>query len=211
LSDPLRERLAAERDERLRLAELLHDGPVQYLAAIGQMLDASMQALAGGDAAGAAEITARALAVSREASADLRELVAGIEPAALHEAGFAAAVRELTDRVAARHGVAVELALPDADRLGEGARAGLYQIVRESVDQAVRRGPPQRIAVELKETPTGGVQLTITDDGTGERRLAVLDGLADRAAELNGAFETGHEAGTGTTVRITLPPSAARR
>ena len=37
----LRERLVAERDERRRLAELIHDGPVQHVAAIAQMLDAA--------------------------------------------------------------------------------------------------------------------------------------------------------------------------
>ena len=43
--DALRERLLAERDERRRIAELLHDGPVQHLAALGQMLGAAQHAL----------------------------------------------------------------------------------------------------------------------------------------------------------------------
>ncbi len=38
----LAERILAEQEERRRLAELLHDGPVQQLAAISQMLDAGL-------------------------------------------------------------------------------------------------------------------------------------------------------------------------
>ena len=96
-----------------------------------------------------------------------------------------------------------------ADRLGENARSGLYQIVRESLDQALRRGPPSAVWVRLRETRGGGVELEIGDDGSRERRQAVLDGLAERAAELNGTF-TAERAEHGTTIRVTLPPSAAR-
>ena len=39
------ERLLAERAERRRIAEQLHDGPVQHVAALSQMLDALTHAL----------------------------------------------------------------------------------------------------------------------------------------------------------------------
>ena len=44
----LAERILAEQEERRRLAELLHDGPVQHLSAIAQMLDAALADLDGG-------------------------------------------------------------------------------------------------------------------------------------------------------------------
>ena len=46
----LAERLLAEQEERRRLAELLHDGPVQQLSAISQMLDAGIATSRDGDA-----------------------------------------------------------------------------------------------------------------------------------------------------------------
>ena len=206
--DRLRERLRAERDERRRLAELVHDGPVQHLAAIGQMLDAATLAFDAGDAQDAQGLVTRAREITREASADLRELIAGYEPAALHEDGLAAAVRDLADRVGMRRGIAVTIDLPAADLLGESARSGLYQIVREALDQAMRRGPPRTVSISLTQTGTGGVTLAMTDDGAHERRQVVLDGLAERAEELNGAFSHDRTE-TETTIRITLPPSAA--
>ena len=203
----LAERLRAERDERRRLAELIHDGPVQLVSAIAQMLDAAQHALAAGDVASGTPIVARALAVAREASVDLRDIVSGIEPDALRDLGLAAAVGELAERHAARRGVTFELDLAAGDGLGDGAQSGLYQIVRDALDQAVRRGPPTTVTVAIAPDG-GGVELRIVDNGAQERREAVLDALAERVAELNGTFSS-ETAPTGTSIIVRLPPSAA--
>ncbi|MGL6278644.1 MAG: sensor histidine kinase, partial [Gaiella sp.] len=183
--ETLRERLLAERDERRRIAELLHDGPVQHLAALGQMLDAAQHALESGDRDAASTILARALTVRREASGELREIVGGLEPATLAERGLAAALHELIERALGRRGVALDLELDDPPTLGPGATSGLYQIAREALDQAVRRGPPHHVSLALRSSTGGGAVLVVADDAAPERRQAVLDGLAERAAELN--------------------------
>jgi two-component system, NarL family, sensor kinase len=207
----LDERLVAEQDERRRLGELIHDGPVQHLAAIAQMLDAAAAGAAAGDAEGVHPILVRALALTREASGDLRELVSGLEPDALREHGLATAVALLAQRLAARRGIAVHAEVDTGAALGEAAAVGLYQIVRESLDQAVRRGPPTHISVDLTPTAAGGVELVVRDNGSGERRQAVLDGLAERAESLNATFAVEQRPGEGTVVQVTVPPSAARR
>jgi signal transduction histidine kinase len=207
----LDERLLAEQDERRRLAELIHDGPVQHLAAVAQMLDAAVSIGAAGDSERMREIVARALVLTREASGDLRELVTGLEPDALRKQGFRAAVHLLVERVAGRRGILVDSDLSAGDSLGEHARVGLYQIVRESLDQAVRRGPPTRISLSVVGSANGGVELVVSDNGTRERRQAVLDGLAERAATLNAEFQAEHRPGEGTTIRVAVPPSAAGR
>ncbi len=202
------ERLLAERAERRRIAEQLHDGPVQHVAALSQMLDALVQALDAGDLPASGPIAARALAVARSTADELRGIVAGLEPITLDEVGLAAAVREVAERTVGRRGAAVELDV-DEGGLGEGARSSVFQVIREALDQAARRGPPSAVRVSLARTPTGGVELVVSDDGAPERRQAVLDGLAERAAELNGSFEATRD-DTWTTIRIVLPPSAAR-
>ena len=204
----LGERLIAERAERRRIAEQLHDGPVQHVAALSQMLDAAVQALEDGDAEAGRQLAGRALQVARGASEELRGIVSGLEPVALEELGLAAAVRELAERTAGRRGATVEVTIDETD-LGDGARSSLFQVIRESLDQAVRRGPPGRVSISLARTQTGGVELVVSDDGAPERRQAVIDGLAERASELNGTFETTRERER-TTIRVVLPPSAAR-
>ncbi len=205
----LTERLRAERDERRRLAELIHDGPVQLVAALAQMLDAARRALEAGDTESVGHIVERALVVARDAGADLREIVSGIEPHALRELGLAAALAELAERHAARRGVVFELDVTTGDELGEGAQSGLYQIVRDAVDQAIRRGPPATVKIALHPTATGGVELTIADDGKRERRETVLAALEERAGDLNGSF-VGETTGDGTAVTVRLPPTAVQ-
>lgn len=204
----LRDRIGAEQDERRRLAELIHDGPVQHLAALAQMLDAATISLDRGEMDAAREALARALAVAREGAADLRDLVADIEPLSLHEQGFEIALRDFAERLSARRQIAVELDVPAGDLLGERARSALYQVVREALDQAVRRGPPSHISVSLAQTSRGAIELVITDDAARERRQAVLDGLEERINDMNGTFSYERDEAA-TTITIVLPPSAA--
>ncbi|MBA3382122.1 MAG: hypothetical protein H0T97_09730 [Actinobacteria bacterium] len=207
----LAETILAEQEERRRLGELLHDGPVQHLSAIAQIVDAALAALRNGERERAEEILSRALELSRGAARELRTLCEDLEPKALSEVGFVAAVTALGRRFASRHEIQIDLDIEHGDELGEHAQTALYQIVREAIDQAVRRGAPSRIDVSIRETPSGGAELVVSDDGPPERRSAVLEALAERAATLNARFSSEVRYPRGSTIRVELPPSAARR
>jgi two-component system NarL family sensor kinase len=206
----LAERLLAEQEERRRLAELLHDGPVQQMSGLSQMVDAALETVRGGETDRALEILERALALSRSAARDLRALCDDLEPRALRELGFDAAVTALARRISSRQAVRIHVAVEAGAELGEHAQAGLYQIVREAIDQAVRRGAPT-VDVSLGATDAGGAKLEVSDDGTPERRSVVLETLAERAATLNARFTSEARWPRGSLIRVDLPPSAARR
>jgi two-component system, NarL family, sensor kinase len=206
----LAERILAEQEERRRLAELLHDGPMQQLSAIAQMLDAGLADLASGETEHAADVLSRGLELARDAVRDLRALCDDLEPRVLHQLGFAAAVAALARRISSRHEVEIELDV-DQVELGENAAVALYQILREATEQAVKRGAPSRIEIALRPSASGGLELVVADDGPPERRAAVLEALADRAATLNARFSSEGRYPRGSTVRIDVPPSAARR
>ena len=207
----LAERVLAEQEERRRLGELLHDGPVQHLSAIAQIVDAALATLRSGERERTDELLSRGLELARDASRELRALCDDLEPQALSELGFTTAVEALVRRFAVRHDVEIELEIEHAEELGEHAQTALYQIVREAIDQAVRRGAPTRIDVSIRETTGGGAELVVSDDGPPERRSAVLEALAERAATLNARFSSEVRYPRGSTIRIELPPSAARR
>jgi signal transduction histidine kinase len=205
------ERILAEQEERRRLAELLHDGPIQQLSAIAQMLDAGLAEIESGNAERATEIMSRGLETARDAARDLRALCDDLEPRVLHRLGFAAAVEALARRLSARHQVEIDLDLDRAEELGENAAVALYQILREATEQALRRGTPSRIEIALRSAAAGGLELVVADDGPPERRATVLEGLADRAATLNGRFSSEVRYPRGSTIRIEVPPAAAHR
>lgn len=208
----LAERMLAEQEERRRVAELLHDGPIQQLSAISQMLDAGLSELEGGGNERAAEIFTRGLELSRATARDLRQLCDDLEPRVLHTLGFAAAVTALARRISGRSDVAIDVDVDTAaSSLGENAAVALYQILREATEQAVRRGTLTRVEIVLREPESGGVELVVTDDGPPERRSAVLEALAERAATLNGRFSSETRYPRGSTIRIDVPPATAHR
>ena len=200
--------ITAEQDERRRLALFLHDGPVQNLAGIALMLDAAVHAVISGRGDDARGIMATALVKQRETIRSLRDLSFNIEPVVLRDQGFRVAVEELAKQLGLEHEVQIEIDDEQAERLTEKGQVGLYQIVRESLNQAVRRGPPTRISVEIRATQDGGLETIVADNGKGERRRASLVSIEERAATLNGRFSLRQGADGGTAIHVVLPPYA---
>jgi signal transduction histidine kinase len=201
--------ITAEQDERRRLANELHDGAVQSLSGIALLLDAGLNSIEEGRETEAREIIGRALERHRATIGQLRDLSFNLEPVVLRDQGFTPAVRAFLDQVAIEHGVAVDVDADVGERFAEKTQAALYQIIREAVNQAIRRGPPEHLAITVREVPDGGFETRISDDAPGERRRRTLDELAERARTLNGEllFEPGENGGT--TVRVLLPPYAS--
>ena len=202
--------ITAEQDERRRLALFLHDGPVQNLAGIALMLDAALHAIDEGRPETARGIMSSALERHRETIRSLRDLSFNIEPVVLRDQGFSAAVRELANQLGMEHKLQIEVDVDRASSLGEMEQVGLYQIVRESLSQAVRRGPPTRITVSIHDTDAGELEAVVSDNGKGERRKAALDAIAERCATLNGRFSVERGEDGGTSIHVVFPPYAAR-
>ena len=204
--------IAAEQDERRRLALFLHDVPVQAMSGIALMLDGVVDSIDRGNFEDAKEILGKAVGRQRETIRELRDLSFALEPVVLRDQGFGPAVQALADQVEVSHRVRVDLDVDAGGTLADRAQIVLYQIIRESLDAAIRRGPPTRISVAIGEVNGGGVETVITDDGSGERRRRVFEALTERARTLQGSVAVEHSSDEGgTAVRITLPPYTARR
>ena len=207
----LAERLiTAEQDERRRLALFLHDGPVQSLSGIALMLDAAIHAVEDGRPDEAQRMLATALRLQRETIRSIRDLSFDLEPVVLRDQGFAPAVGALAEHLGLAHRLQIDLDVAAADGLSEKAQAALYQVLREALNQAVRRGPPTRISVRVEARADGGLEAVVEDDGSGERRRASVEAIEERARPLSGRVRVEHGKAGGTVVRVVLPPHRAR-
>jgi len=203
--------IAAEQDERRRIALFLHDGPVQNLSGIALMLDAAVHAIEDGRLEQARTIIGSALERHRDTIRELRDLSFALEPVVLRDQGFGPAVNALAEQVGTAHEVRIDLDVEEAERLGETAQVALYTIIRELLDQSVRRGPPSRIEVKIWRSDDGGVKARVADDAEPERRRRSFEAIEERVRQLHGEidFDAGSE--SGTAVVVVLPPYTAQR
>ena len=196
--------LAAEQDERRRIALFLHDGPVQSLAGVALLLDAATDFVRRGEANRAVEIMEKALIRTRTTIGELRDLSFNLEPVVLRDHGLTSAVTALAQEKGMEHGIEVDLAVAAAEVLGERAQAALYQIVREALEGAIRRGPPKTFDVSVTQDPQGALDVLITDDAPSERRRRSIEVLEERARTL-GAALTVEQEDSGSTMRLVVP------
>ncbi len=207
LSDQL---ITAEQEERRRIALFLHDGPVQSMSGIALMLDAVIAAVEDGRGEEANQILRPALDKQRDTIRSLRDLSFELEPVVLRDQGFGPAVRALADQLGMANEIQIDLDVETAEDLTEHAQVAIFQIIREALHQAIRRGPPTRVTVRVVEGG-GVVEVEVSDDAPGERRRASFDVIAERARSLSGRMTVDPVPDGGTAVRVLFPPYRVRR
>ena len=195
----LTEVLEAEQRERARLAEFLHDGPMQRLVALRQ------------DVAEGSDDVSRAVAGRVEtAIAETRAIISSYHPATVRELGFEASIRAAVAPFPAAEDV--DLSIRDA--VGERATTLLVPIAQELVVNAVKHARPTAIRVVL-ERNDDRIVLEVDDDGVGiddaTSRRAVQAGhvglamVRRRVEDLGGTLEIATRADGGTHSRVVLP------
>jgi signal transduction histidine kinase len=208
LSDQL---ITAEQEERRRIALFLHDGPVQSMSGIALMLDAVATAVEEARNEEASRILNSALDMQRATIRSLRDLSFELEPVVLRDQGFGPAAQALAEQLGMSNSIQIDLDVEAAEGLSEHAQVAIFQIIREALHQAIRRGPPTRVSVQVTEAAGGGIEAVISDDAPGERRRAGFDAIAERARSLSGRMSVDPGADGGTAVRIVFPPYRVRR
>jgi signal transduction histidine kinase len=208
--------VVAQEQERRRVAEGLHDGPVQELVGLGLTLDALSAELRASDP-GAADGVARAAASARDSVKALRRAIFDLHPMALDELGFAAATRALVQRLEWR-GSRVSLDVADADGLSETRRTVAFRIVQEAIANVVRHAEPTHVAI-VARAEGDRIAIEVVDDGRGfdpgDARPRIEGGhlglaaMTERAALAGGDVTITSAPGRGTRIRLVLPAAPA--
>jgi signal transduction histidine kinase len=180
------------------------------MSGIALMLDAVIAAIEGDRTDEAARVLGSALEKQRETIRSLRDLSFELEPVVLRDQGFGPAVRALADQLGMSNQIQIDLDVEIAEELTEHAQVAIFQIIREALHQAIRRGPPTRLTVRVVEGG-GVVEVEVADDAPGERRRASFDVIAERARSLSGRMTVDPIPDGGTSVRVLFPPYRVRR
>jgi signal transduction histidine kinase len=186
----LTEVLNAEGRERARLAESLHDGPLQRLVALRQT---------------AAESAPGVTEQLDAAIAEARGIITAFHPDAARELGFEASLRAaLAPFPSAR-----QVTLRVCGEVSASTATVLLPIAQELLVNAVKHARPEAIDVSVTES-AADIVLEVSDDGVGfvETARAGHVGLAivrRRVEHAGGSFEIATRDGGGTRTRAVLP------
>lgn len=205
-----RRALAAQEDERVRIARELHDEVGQTLTAI------TIQAEQAAGMAGEVdrELIGQIAKTALHGVEDVRRIARELRPEALDDLGLVNALIALCSRVAGQSGVRVQRELGqggvELPALAPEVELVVYRVAQESLTNAVRHADPSTVLVRLQASP-GGAQLIVEDDGSGipadavEGDTAGLSGMRERAMLIGGTLELYARRGGGTRVRLWVP------
>jgi signal transduction histidine kinase len=208
-----RRTMQAESEVRRRVAESIHDGPVQELIGLDMILSAARSESEEGTVAGLID-EARDL-VSRNVRA-LRDEIVELGPYAFQEMTFDTAIENCLPVWQRRYGFEVRLAIERVELSPEMA-GDLFRIAQEAVVNAGRHAEATRIELSLR-TVGAQIELRVADDGhgfNGHRAFASaapghlgLASMRERAELMDGVLEI-ESSNRGTRVLVLAPLRAA--
>lgn len=212
----LRKVIAAQEEERKRLARELHDETSQQLTALGLQLDLIGRTLQE-DGPASARLRDTKQLVGRMVD-DLHRVIYDLRPSMLDDLGLLPAIRWYAERLT-RRGVAVQFEFPEAPPdLSPEARTAVFRVVQEALSNVERHARAETVLVGCDVSPRE-LTIEVEDDGVGfdpeEMRqpresgqgLGLL-GMRERLALLGGTCVVESQPGKGTRVVIRLPLGA---
>ena len=203
--------IAAQEDERKRIARELHDSTSQSLTS----LLVGLRNLSGlCDHPQVQEHAETLRTVAAHTLDEVHTLALQLRPSVLDDLGLQAAIERYVTDYRARYPIAIDLVMRGLgeERLPSEVETALYRIVQESLTNVARHAQAHTASV-LIERQNGAVRAIIEDDGRGfdpsmasaaEGRLG-LYGMRERAELLGGKMAIESAPANGTSLFVEIP------
>jgi signal transduction histidine kinase len=188
-----------------RVERDLHDGTQARLITVAMALARADEHLASSDVGRGRELVTDALANTKDALTELRDLVRGIRPPAL-DLGLGPAIQTL----AARNPIPVDVTVDLSVRPSIGVETMAYFCVAELLANVSRHSGASHATVRLN-SDAHELRIVVEDNGSGGVRVgngSGLTGLRDRLAMVDGRLEIDSPDGGPTVVTVVVPPGA---
>ncbi len=206
--------VAAQEEERRRVAYEVHDGLAQVASAAHHHLQAFADAHPSGSTVGKGEL-GRALELVRQTVGEARRVIANLRPTALDDFGLATAIRLQVETLRDEGWqIGYEEALGE-ERLSVEIETALYRIAQEALTNVRKHAQTIRAHVTLARRGQG-VYLEVRDQGRGFEQPAMpeaggpgervgLSSMRERVALLGGELQIRSRPGAGTSVVAEVP------
>ncbi|HEX5896833.1 MAG TPA: ATP-binding protein [Thermoleophilaceae bacterium] len=212
-----RRTMQAESEVRRRVAEAIHDGPVQELIGLDMILSAARNAAQNGRDEEAASLIEEARELSTRNLRALRDEIVDLGPYAFQEMSFETAIEDCLPVWRRRYGFEVGLAIERINMPPEMA-GDLFRIAQEAVVNAGRHAQAKAVSISLRMVGPQ-VELRVADDGhgfdqngppaAGEPGHLGLASMRERAELLDGTLDI-ESSELGTRVLVLAPLPAPR-
>ena len=209
----LSNRMAEERqDERIQIANYLHDDLAQLLFQLSLQIDMADRLMREGRTEEAHEVLAEVRKTKEITSDKTRSLINDLHRSPLGRAGLSEAIRSFTEEVGRDTGIRFKVDVTDLT-LPPPIQLLVYQIAHEAVMNALKYADASSVEVGFGEKD-GAAVLTIHDDGAGfdpEPDGASPEGhfgltmMRERAQVTGGSFDLVSARGKGTAITVTFP------
>jgi signal transduction histidine kinase len=207
-----RRTIDTEAEVRRRLAEMIHDGPIQELSSVELMLASAEQDLRHGNADAAHSTLSEARGLTRANIRVLRDEIVELGPAAFEELTFNQAIDDCIEVWERRYGFDVQVDI-SGEPLPADVAGALFRITQEAIANAGKHAQASTVAIRLRRPP-GQAVLEVEDDGRGfgnvdplgpgEPGHIGLESMRERAEMLAGRLEV-QGRNPGACIRVTVP------
>ena len=198
--------LGAQEDERLRIAQELHDQVGQDLTAVLLGLSRVCSQVPSGTRE---DVRAVQDAV-RNSLEEVRRIALELRPEALDDLGLANSLAVLAERFSHQLGLEVALRIsPELPALPAETELVAYRVAQEALTNIARHSASPRASLKLDHDP-GQLVLTVRDYGLGLPRHNIagagIRGMRERAALIGAHLELANSTpGPGCQIRLEVP------
>jgi signal transduction histidine kinase len=212
----LRQVVAAQENERQRIARELHDGPGQTLTGLGLGL-AATEARFKTDPEIAIQQLTELRALNATTLQELRDIIVDLRPSVLDDLGLIPALRSQVHQLEQRTGASVVLDVTgNRRRLDPQLETIVFRIVQEALTNIVKHAHATKVTVQVTYSDEA-LALLVADNGagfdvsrfaesSGQRQSGWgLMGIQERVALAAGSCTIESQPGEGTRVYAQLP------
>lgn len=202
--------------ERRRIANALHDGPVQDLANAMVQMEICERLYAVGSIAEASQNFGKLKAATQESIAELRNIIYDLNPMTLDDLGLVLTIRNSLRNLEKQTAIEADfVVLGNETRLNDQIEMAIFRIVQEALNNCRKHANPRLIKVTL-EFSSRYISAEVRDDGIGFDMLEIQNKLRTgkhygmlsmqgRTELLGGSVQIQSEPGKGTRMLVRIP------